>query len=218
MTTLVLIAKEPIPGRVKTRLHPPLSHEQAAELAAAAIDDTLAALRELPASRRILLFEGARPPIAAAGYEVIPQSAGGLDERLAAIFDRLDEPMLLIGMDTPQLTAANLAPAFGDGAFGDWPDGIDAWFGPAADGGWWALGMREPDGGLIRGIPTSRDDTGALQLARLRAAGLRVGLLPELVDVDTIDDALTVAAEAPAGGFAATLARFTPALRLENAS
>jgi glycosyltransferase A (GT-A) superfamily protein (DUF2064 family) len=228
MTTLVLIAKEPIPGRVKTRLHPPLSYEQAAELAAAAIDDTLRAMRDLPATRRILLFEGTRPPVAAEGYEVVPQSTGGLDERLAAIFDRLDEPTLLIGMDTPQLTAADLAPAFGDGTDrdraggslpeSDVPDGIDAWFGPAADGGWWALGMREPDGDLIRGIPTSRDDTGALQLARLRGAGLRVGLLPELVDVDTIDDALVVAAAAPTGGFAATLARFAPALRLENAS
>lgn len=203
MTTLVLIAKEPIPGRVKTRLHPPLSYEQAAELAAAAIDDTLLAMRDLPATRRILLFDGERVPAAAAGYEVVAQVSGDLDERLAAIFDSVDEPMLLIGMDTPQVTAAHLSPAFGN-----WPESVDAWFGPASDGGWWALGMRSPDGSLIRGVPTSRDDTGALQRARLESAGLRVGVLAELVDVDTISDALEVATAAPLGRFASTLSRF----------
>lgn len=200
MTTLVVIAKEPVPGRVKTRLHPPLSYEQAAQLAAAAIDDTLFAMRELPATRRILLFDGVNTPASAAGYEVIPQSDGPLDERLGAIFDRMDEPTVLIGMDTPQVTAAQLAPVF------DWTGGTDAWFGPANDGGWWALGLRSPDGDLLRGIPTSRDDTGALQLARLRAAGLNVGMLPMLTDVDTIDDAIEVAATAPTSRFAAALA------------
>lgn len=211
MTTLVMIAKEPIPGRVKTRLHPPLSFEQAAELAAAAIDDTLVSMRALPASRRILLFDGLSVPAAADGYEVVHQVAGDLDERLGAIFDHVDEPMLLIGMDTPQVTAGHLSPVFYD-----WPQSVDAWFGPAVDGGWWALGMRRPDGDLIRGIPTSRDDTGARQKARLLSAGLTVGMLPQLTDVDTIDDAFHVAAGAPLGRFASTLSSFE--LELENAS
>lgn len=205
MTTLVLIAKEPVPGRVKTRLHPALSFEQAAEVAAAAIGDTLATLRDLPATRRILFFEGSRIPVGAEGYEVVFQPEGALDERLATIFDLVSEPMVLVGMDTPQLTPADLAPAF------EWSGGTDAWFGPANDGGWWALALRKPDGALLRGVPTSRDDTGALQLARLKAAGLTVGMLPELVDVDTIDDALAVAAIAPHSRFAA-------ALSLETAS
>ena len=216
MTTLVLIAKEPVPGRVKTRLHPPLSLEQAADLAAAAIHDTLAAVRNLPATRRILLFEGVHTPVGAEGYEVVHQSGGGLDERLAAVFDLVSEPMVLIGMDTPQVAVADLAPAFVG-----WPDSVDAWFGPANDGGWWALGLRRPDGALLRGVPTSRDDTGALQLARLAAAGLTVGMLPELTDVDTIDDALEVAAIAPTGRFARTLRSAlsaSPALPLGAAS
>ena len=206
MTTLVLIAKEPLPGRVKTRLHPPLSLEQAASLAAAAIDDTLAALSALPATRRILLFEGDRLPPRSAGYEVVGQAAGGLDLRLGAIFDECTGPTLLVGMDTPQLTAADLSPAF------DWPADIDAWFGPAADGGFWALGMREPRGDLIRGVPMSRDDTGAVQRERLLAAGLRVGTLPVLTDVDTVDTAREVAALAPHTLFARTLAAFPEAL------
>lgn len=207
MTTLVLIAKEPLPGRVKTRLHPPLSLEQAATLAAAAIDDTLAALSALPATRRILLFEGERLPPRSEEYEVVGQATGGLDQRLGAIFDACSGPTLLVGMDTPQLTAADLSPAFDD-----WPPDVDAWFGPAADGGFWALGMREPRGDLIRGVPMSRGDTGAVQRERLRTAGLRVSTLPVLTDVDTIDSAREVAALAPRTLFARTLAAFPTVL------
>ncbi|MGL4339037.1 MAG: TIGR04282 family arsenosugar biosynthesis glycosyltransferase [Rhodoglobus sp.] len=207
MTTLVLIAKEPLPGRAKTRLHPPLSLEQAATLAAAAIHDTLAALRAVPASRRILLFEGERLPPQSEEYEVRKQIPGSLDARLGAIFDECHEPMLLVGMDTPQLSASELAPAFTG-----WPEfghtEVDAWFGPASDGGFWALGMREPRGDLIRGIPMSQDDTGSAQLARLNDAGLLVGTLPTLTDVDTIDSAREVAENAPHTLFASTLRQF----------
>jgi rSAM/selenodomain-associated transferase 1 len=205
MTTLIVIAKEPLPGKAKTRLHPPFTLEQAADLAAAAIDDTLAAVADLPASRRILLFEGVHPPRSADGYEIMPQVSGDLDERLAAAFDAVDGPTVLVGMDTPQLRAADLAPAF------ETRDDLDAWFGPADDGGFWALGLREPRGDLIRGVPMSRDDTGALQLARLEQEGLRVGMLRELTDVDTYDDARRVAAAAPATAFARLFAQYAAA-------
>ncbi len=198
--TLVVLAKQPIPGRVKTRLSPPLTLEQAAEVAAAAIDDTIERVADLPAAARVLAYDGTRPPRSAAGYRLLPQIEGDLDERLAAIFDaHAGRPLLLIGMDTPQVDVATLAPAFGV-----WPD-VDAWFGPATDGGWWALGMREARGDLIRGIPTSRADTGARQLRRLRDAGLRVGMLPPLTDVDEIDDAIAVAALIPRSRFAAAV-------------
>lgn len=216
MTTLILIAKETVPGRVKTRLHPPLSLEQAATLAAASIADTLVALEGLPATRRILAFDGTTPPPGCEGYELVPQVSGGLDVRLGAIFDHADGPAVLVGMDTPQLTAAHLAPAFAS-----WPAGVDAWFGPAKDGGFWALGLAglpagAPRGDLIRGIPMSRDDTGAHQLRRLRDAGLTVSMLPMLTDVDTIGDAFEVAAAAPDGHFSATLASFGIAAAAET--
>ena len=220
MTALVVIAKECLPGRVKTRLHPALSFEQAAELAAASLDDTLAAALALPASRRILAFDGVTPPRLAAEFEILPQVAGGLDERLAAIFDGLDEPTVLIGMDTPQVTCDLLAPVFTD-----WPDDTDAWLGLADDGGFWALALAAPRAGvrldqsgpgrsrrgdLIRGVPMSMDDTGARQLDRLQEAGLRVRHLPVLTDVDTIADAHSVAATVPDGRFARTLAAMAP--------
>jgi glycosyltransferase A (GT-A) superfamily protein (DUF2064 family) len=205
MTTVVVICKETLPGKVKTRLHPPLSLEQAAEVAAAAIQDTLAVVRQLPASRRVLLFDGNRTPSGSEDFDVIHQIGGGLDARLGALFDEVDGRTVLVGMDTPQLTVADLAPAFDDSA-----DDVDAWFGPANDGGFWALGLERPTGDLLRGVPMSRDDTGAHQLRRLAEAGLRVRTLPELVDVDTIDDARLAAAAGPDTLFAQALRRLDP--------
>ncbi len=202
MTTLVLIAKETIPGRVKTRLHPPLTLAEAAEVAAAAVQDTLAALAALPASRRILLFDGNSLPSGSEHYDVMHQVDGDLDERLGALFDECVGPTLLVGMDTPQVTADILSPVFES-----WTDDVDAWFGSANDGGFWAIGMTEPDGDLIRGVPMSRDDTGRIQLARLHDAGMTVRMLPPLTDVDTIEDAREVAALAPGSRFAEVLAR-----------
>jgi glycosyltransferase A (GT-A) superfamily protein (DUF2064 family) len=201
MTTLVIIAKECLPGRVKTRLHPDVSFEQAAALAAASLADTLAVGAELAADRRILAYDGIVPPPDSQLFEVLPQSSGDLDERLATVFDALTGPTFLVGMDTPQLRAADLASLF------PWPADTDFAFGAAHDGGFWSLGMREPRGDLIRGIPMSRDDTGARQLERLRATGGRIRMLPPLTDIDTISEARAVADLAPTTRFAHSFAR-----------
>ncbi|WP_406095034.1 DUF2064 domain-containing protein [Streptomyces sp. NBC_01013] len=205
--TLLVIAKEPVPGQVKTRLTPPFSPAEAARLAEAALADTLETVLTLPARRRAVVLAGAPGPWLPAGIEVVPQCGGGLDERLAAAFGACAGPTVLIGMDTPQADAAALAPALSDTAWDD----CDAWFGPAEDGGFWALGLAAPDPGLLRGVPMSVPDTGAVQRARLIAAGLRVRDLVRLRDVDTAADAAEVAAGAPHGRFAATLARLTGA-------
>jgi glycosyltransferase A (GT-A) superfamily protein (DUF2064 family) len=208
MTTIVILAKEPVPGRVKTRLHPPLSLEEAAELAAAALLDTVHAVLAMPASRRVIAYDGVDVPHPARSFERIDQVAGSLDERLAAIFDELDGPTVLIGMDTPQVTAHSLAPVFEP-----WPRGVGAWFGPAEDGGFWALGMREPRGDVIRGVAMSREDTGAVQFERMRSAGLGTALLPRLTDVDDIATARLVAREAPHTAFARALTEIESRVR-----
>ncbi|MGW1124722.1 TIGR04282 family arsenosugar biosynthesis glycosyltransferase [Streptomyces sp. NPDC002526] len=202
-TTLLVIAKEPLPGRVKTRLTPPFSPAEAARLAEAALADTLHTVLALPAARRAVVLAGAPGPWLPSGIEVVQQGTGGLDERLAAAFGACTGPTLLIGMDTPQITAADLAPALAPGA----REGCDAWFGPAEDGGFWALGLAEPDPGLLLGVPMSVPETGAVQRRRLVDAGLTVRDLPRLRDVDTAADAAEVAALAPDGRFAAELAR-----------
>ena len=206
-TTLLVIAKEPVAGRVKTRLVPPCTPRQAAALAEAALADTLHAVLAAPARRRVLVLDGEPGAWLPPGFDVVPQCGGGLDERLAAAFAAVSGPALLIGMDTPQLTPGLLAV--------DW-EGTDAWFGPAADGGFWGLGLRRPDAALVRGVPMSSADTGAVQRARLDAAGLRVAELPRLRDVDTAADAVAVARQAPLSRFAARARELAPVLGLST--
>ena len=198
MSTLVVIAKECLPGRVKTRLGPVFTPEQAAGIAAACLADTLDAARLVRCDRRILYFVG-RPPAGLRGFAVVPQPNGTLDMRLGALFDRARDRTLLIGMDTPQVDPAVLQSVFDDRS------GADTWFGRAVDGGFWALGMDRPDGRLIRGVTMSQPTTGGRQLARLRGTGRRIAHLPALEDVDTPDAAARVAAAVPDSRLATTI-------------
>jgi glycosyltransferase A (GT-A) superfamily protein (DUF2064 family) len=198
--TVAVIAKECVPGRVKTRLSPPLTSERAAALAQLSLSRTLDTVRLLPARDRLLVMGGTPGERDAEGFTVVPQAAGDLDERLAAICDAVTGPLLIIGMDTPQFSPNHVAPLIDD-----WSSPApfhEAWMGPATDGGFWALALRRPDGTLIRGVPMSTDTTGVEQLARLAAAGLTVGILPELRDMDHFSDALQIATEIPGSGFA----------------
>ena len=198
--TVVVLAKEPRPGFAKTRLTPPLTPAQASRLAAAALDDTLDAVAGIPAHRRVLAFDGDASAWLPIGWDLAAQPTGGLDRRLAAAFAAVERgPAVLVGMDTPQLLAADLTA---------WdPARYDACLGPATDGGYWALGLADPRhaSAALLGIPMSRDDTGAHQLARLRSLGLRVQLLDELTDVDTIAAAYEVARLVPQGAFGTAL-------------
>jgi uncharacterized protein len=195
--TLVVLAKAPRPGHVKTRLCPPCTPAQAAALAHAALEDTLDAVRAAPAPRRVLLLDGDG---SADGFEVLRQRGGGLAERLAHAFADVGEPAFLVGMDTPQLTPALLAAGQAAVASGR------AALGPALDGGYWGIGLTASDPRAFAAVPMSTAFTGAAQRAALERLGLELAELPALRDVDTIADALAVAAQAPATRFAARLA------------
>ena len=201
---LVVIAKEPVAGRVKTRLTPPFTPSQAARLAEASLEDSLTTVARAPATQRVLALDGLPGNWLPDGFVVIPQRGNGLDERLAAAFAdtyRLrPEPVVLIGMDTPQVTASLLADALG--LLG----GHDAVFGPATDGGFWLLGLRDPDPALLVGVPMSTPSTGEILLRGLKEAGMSVATLPSLTDVDTMADAVEVAALVPGSRYAAALA------------
>jgi hypothetical protein len=223
MSTVIVLAKAPVPGRVKTRLCPPFTPEEAAELAAAALTDSLAIAAATAADHRLLVLDGEpdfelRLAYLDASFIRKPQVTGTLDVRIAAAFAeaaRLDPgPAVLIGMDTPQASASVLDDALA--AMTDEP-GHDAAFAPAEDGGFWALGLREPahprTEALLLGVPMSRSDTGAVQLQRLEQGRLNVLHLPMLRDVDTADCAYAAAELAPDTAFARRLAGIEARMR-----
>lgn len=191
--TIIVMVKEPLPGRAKTRLTPPLDPLEAARWAQASIEDTLAATRATQAARStrtVVMLDGQPGPWLPSDVEVIPQQGDGLAARLAHAFSCVSGPALVIGMDTPQVTPELLWPDCGR-------DGVPAVMGPALDGGFWGLGMLEPDPSVFHDVPMSRSDTGAHQWATLtqRCPGAR--LLPSLRDLDTLDDASAIAADHP---------------------
>lgn len=197
--TLAVIAKAPTPGTSKTRLCPPISLALAAELAEAALRDTLAAVASTGAERKVIVLDGIPGPWLPSGFELIEQRGEGLDERLAAAFADLSEPAVIIGMDTPQVSASILDRALAR------LESHPAVLGPAADGGYWAIGLRRADSRTLLGIPMSTAHTLAAQRMRLRALGLTLAELETLRDVDTFADALAVAAQAPDTQFARRL-------------
>lgn len=200
--TLLVVAKAPVAGLAKTRLCPPLTPHQSATLAAAALLDTLDAVAATGARHRVIALTGdLRDAECAtdvrrrvADFTVIRQRGDGFAARLAnahadtaALFDG---PVLQIGMDTPQVGPDILVDAV---ELLDEP-GVDGVLGPAVDGGWWALGLRDPRSArFLDQVPMSRPDTGAVTRATFGSHGARLRLLPELRDVDTSDDVREVA-------------------------
>ncbi|GHF98574.1 MULTISPECIES: TIGR04282 family arsenosugar biosynthesis glycosyltransferase [Amycolatopsis] len=209
---LLVVAKAPVPGFAKTRLCPPATPAQAAEIAAASLLDTLEAVCAVPGALPVVAMTGdlgaaARPVeigMALRHVTTIPQRGADFGARLANAHADAAEvhaglPVLQIGMDTPQVTPESLAAAAAPILRG----GHDAVLGPAADGGWWALGLAEPrHAQVLADVPMSREDTGIRTLRALVACGLRPAGAARLSDVDTMADARAVAAACPDGRFA----------------
>ena len=217
---VLVLAKAPEPGRVKTRLTPPATPHQAADIAAAALLDTLDAI-SASGSRTAVALTGRLSGSARAEAirvllrrcVVFPQRGKGFGERLANAHVHARRlypcgPVLQIGMDTPQISA-DLLRASCEPLRSKRTDGA---LGMAADGGWWALGLRDPrHAAVLRCVPMSRSDTGERTLRALRALGLRIAALPELVDVDEMRDARQVAGMLPASRFGRAVAAVTGA-------
>lgn len=190
---VLVMAKAPVAGHVKTRLHASYAPTEAALLAEAALRDTLDAVRACRAGRRVVALDGERGPWLGHDFEVIPQVDGDLADRLGAAWRAAGGPGLQIGMDTPQVRAEQLDAALGALL----RPRTDAVLGLATDGGWWAIGLRRPVPGLFDGIPMSQDNTGTRQLERLGTLGLRTVLLPELADMDRPADVAALARDHP---------------------
>lgn len=203
---LLVVAKAPHPGRAKTRLAASVGDEVAADVAAAALLDTLlACTTAVGAARCVLALAGELGGCAREhalrssldGWSVVPQRGDGFAERLAtAHLDAGPGPVVQVGMDTPQVSPEVLGEVAGG------LDDHDAVLGAAPDGGWWVLALRDPAAAAaLRGVPMSTPTTGRDTRAALVSAGLRVLDGPQLTDVDTAGDADEVASGAPHGAF-----------------
>lgn len=190
---LIILAKEPQPGLVKTRLAATLGAEPATELYRCFLADTLNLARNVVPDERLLF---AFWPPEAAGYfqklapsaRCMPQSGVSFGERLASAFRAAAATgatrLVLIGTDSPSLPAGYVEEAF---ALLDSPS-IDVVLGPCADGGWYLMGLRRPESRLFTGIAWSTSVVYAQTLARAAEAGLRVAALPPWYDIDTAAD------------------------------
>lgn len=217
---VLIFAKAPVPGLAKTRLAQGVGAPAAADLAAAALLDTVDAGEEFapPAARLIALTGDLR--LAERGAEirrrlrswcVVSQSGATFAERLvrahhdAALIWGDTHPVVQIGMDTPQLRVLDLA-ALAAAVTGSASTRVDAALGPAVDGGWWGLATRRA--GYVDqlvDVRMSRPDTARQTVCALVAAGATVEEVHALTDVDTLDDALVVAAQCSQTRFARAL-------------
>lgn len=207
---LLVVAKAPVAGQVKTRLGETIGMRTAAEVAAAALLDTVTACTAAAGAERCHLAiagdlgaaVGADDLVAAlAGWRITPQRGDDFAARLVHAHQEGPGPVVQIGMDTPQVDAASLREV------ADRLTEYDAVLGRAVDGGWWVLGLRDPrHAGVLDGVPMSCSETYDATLAALRGTGLDVGDAPLLRDVDDASDADIVAAAAPDTRFARTWA------------
>jgi hypothetical protein len=190
---VVVMAKQPIAGRVKTRLTPPLTPEEAAGLSHSFLLDKLDQVRRMRDVARYLAFappeaEAAFAPLARLDFTLVSQVGADLGERLAGLVMRVCARRVsavgIVGTDSPTLPDDFLAEAVGVLH----QRRADVVIGPAEDGGYYLIGLRNPSPSLFRGISWSTSDVLRETLARVRTAGLRLHLLPAWFDVDTETD------------------------------
>jgi len=194
----IVLAKAPRPGLCKTRLEPLLGPDGSARLQAALVRRAAAWAAQVGDAYVAFTPDDAEGELAALapGATLFAQAEGDLGDRLAhATTHVLREhggPVLLIGVDSPTLTAEHARAALADLAAG-----VDVTIGPAADGGWYLIGLREPHPEVFA-LPTAKwggPEVLALTLAAIGRAGLDVAMLRSERDLDEPDDALALLAD-----------------------
>ncbi|MDE1975692.1 MAG: TIGR04282 family arsenosugar biosynthesis glycosyltransferase [Elusimicrobia bacterium] len=196
---VVVFAKAPVPGRVKTRLCPPLSFGQAAQLYRAFILDTLACARSIAGVKLLVAYadDGASPELNwlknQPGFDFFPQEGGDLGERLVRAFDSVFQggagKAVIIGSDAPQIRPETIRRAL------DSLSESDAVLGPAEDGGYYLIGLKERRPELFQDVPWSTDKAFEETLTRARSSGLKVSLLAPMADMDTVSDVINLGRE-----------------------
>src|SRR5438093_1654313 len=189
---LIVMAKHPVPGRVKTRLAVAVGAAAAAALSRAFIRDLAARLAALPYAVTWAYWPRGSPFRALlgtlpAGWRCALQRGQDLGERMAnAIRDELargSSPVLVIGADVPHVRAAALAEAAAA-----LTSGSDLVLGPAADGGYYLIGVKARRPALFSGMPWGTDTVFTATRQRARRLGIRTHVLAPIFDVDELED------------------------------
>ncbi len=187
------MAKIPRAGSTKTRLSPPLSPEQAAQVAAALFADTLATVRQARSIVPCFAFADGTTAearaLAGPGVTLLPQQGTSLSDRMPNVVSALlptHRAVVLLGADTLGVREADLAAAVAllDQA------GDRAVLGPATDGGYWLLGLKRPHQAAFQGITWSTGTVLAAQLAAFARETVPVGFAATRSDADTWPDIL----------------------------
>lgn len=203
---LCIMAKAPRAGQVKTRLCPPLSPGEAAELSTCFLLDRIAQVRTVSGAEPALAYAPADAAeefeALAPGLTLLPQRGADLTARLESVLDDLFadgcDAAIMIDSDSPTLPTEFLERAVRLAASGE----HDLVLGPSEDGGFYLIGLRRAHPGLFEQMPLSTSAVLAETLRRARARGLRVARLPAWYDVDTGPDLARLLAElgaAPGG-------------------
>jgi rSAM/selenodomain-associated transferase 1 len=187
---LLVVAKKPIPGRTKTRLCPPLTHVQAADLYACFLRDTLDTMRNVTEVRRIIgyLPENAQDYFhqLAPDMDLIGQQGKSLGERLdnllKATLNNGFRQAVIVDSDSPTLPPDYVTQAF------ERLQEADVVLGPTRDGGYYLIGAKQPQAQLVRQVKMSTSHVLADTLELAKALGVTVSLLPIWYDVDNISD------------------------------
>ncbi len=188
---LLIFAKEPRPGKSKTRMTPPLTPDQAAALSSAFIGDTLTAASQVDEADVYLFYT---PPaglprfqkMIPEGIRLVLQEGADLRERcihsVSFSFDQGYERIVQIGTDTPQIRSEHIREAFA--LLND----CDMVLGPANDGGYYLLALSRPEIALFGGVEMGTERVCTKMLAHAETLGLSIRLLPEWIDADTFED------------------------------
>ena len=190
---LVVVAKAPVPGQVKTRLVPHFTPEEAAGLYRCFLQDRIQEISNLEGIDLTIAFtpadaEDTFVPFARNGIKLFAQRGRNLGERLHNIFLEMlavgYDAVSIIDSDTPDLPRSIVEQSFHTLI----SERADAVFGPCDDGGYYLVGMRQPHPELFLGIPWSTGAVLALTLERSKILGLKTKLLPGWNDLDTVED------------------------------
>jgi len=191
-TALIIFAKAPIPGEVKTRLCPPLDPDEAASLHGTLVLDAIERTKGL---QGIALYVAGTPDLAHPFFKVMegrygarllsqsgPDLGSRMKQAMQDAFDQGAQEVLLTGTDLPALPRAHLIEAL------KLIKSHDVVLGPTADGGYYLIGLRKMTPAPFEGIAWSTGAVFAETKKKIEAAGLSLGLLPECRDLDTLDD------------------------------